>query len=80
MLFPDHALARCLESADAQGNAAFAPIHVRLYPDVGATAEPLAAGYAILAGVAPPLTQADGLGMQRPVTTAELEHLEEFYR
>ena len=80
MLFADHALARRLEGADAQGNAAFAPIYVRLYPDVGATAEPMAAVYAMLAGVAPPLTQSDGLGMHGPVTTAELEHLEEFYR
>jgi hypothetical protein len=80
MLFADHALARRLEGADAQGNAACAPVHARLYPDAGATAELVAGGYAIYAGATSPLTQAIGLGTNGPVTTAEMARLEEFYR
>jgi hypothetical protein len=79
MLFADHALARRLEGADAQANAAFAPVHARLYPDVGATVESVAGGYAIYAGASSPLTQAIGLGMHGPVRAAELARLEDFY-
>jgi GNAT superfamily N-acetyltransferase len=80
MLVADLDLARRLESADAWGNAQCIRAYAHRYPDVGATAAPVAGGYALYAGAGSPLTQAIGLGMNGPVTPEEVQQLEEFYR
>jgi len=44
-----------------------------------AALEPIAGGYAIYTGPESPITQAVGLGMNGPVTSAEFDQLENFY-
>jgi len=69
MLFADAALAGRLEAAEA----ANARCH-------GAEVLEIAGGCAIFAGVGSPLTQAVGLGLNGPVSGAELDRLEAFFR
>src|SRR5579864_300148 len=76
----DLALARRLEGCDAWGNARCVSTLGALYPDVGAQVIPVAGGYAMYAGPDSPLTQAIGLGMNGPVTVADVERMEEFYQ
>lgn len=80
MLFADLALARRLEGCDSRGNAQCVREYARLYFDVGAAVLPIAGGNAMYAGADSPLTQAIGLGMSGPVTSAELNQMEGFYR
>jgi ribosomal protein S18 acetylase RimI-like enzyme len=48
-------------------------------PGIGAAVENIAGGIAVFAGVDSPITQAVGLGLDGPVTEAELDRLEDFY-
>lgn len=72
MFFADRALARRLESAEAANSR-------------GCTSQPDAAvleiggGCAIFVGAESPLTQAIGIGLDRPVSEAELQELEHFF-
>ncbi len=67
-MFLDHALARRVEAAESL-NAAHC-----------GEALAIAGGYAAFAGVGSALTHAIGLGMNGPVTPAEFDEMEEFYR
>lgn len=80
MFFADHALARRLEAADALNAAESGRAQARIHPESGATVLPIAGGYACFAGATSPLTHAIGVGMVGPVTEAQLDELEEFYR
>ncbi|HEV2130841.1 MAG TPA: hypothetical protein VGR27_07055, partial [Longimicrobiaceae bacterium] len=76
----DLALARRVERAEARSNAAFVAARARLQPESGAHWIEVAGAYAMFDGVESPLTQTFGLGLFDPVTGAELEALEEFFR
>ena len=80
MSFADLALARRLEAAEAWSGVEYAQAQARLRPEIGATSEAVAGGHAVFAGVASPLSRAVGLGLDGPVTAAELDRLEAFYR
>lgn len=80
VLFGDLALARRLENNEARGGVICAEALARLHPESGAAVEEIAGGYAIFAGVNSPLTQAMGLGLNGPVSDAEVNRLESFYR
>ncbi|HJT86366.1 MAG TPA: GNAT family N-acetyltransferase, partial [Bryobacteraceae bacterium] len=67
--FADAALARRLEAAEA-GNA-------RCY---GSEVLEIAGGCAVFAGVDSPLTQAVGMGLNGPVSAAELDAMDAFFR
>ncbi|HKN48475.1 MAG TPA: hypothetical protein VJ144_10945 [Candidatus Polarisedimenticolia bacterium] len=73
-------LARRLEGCDALGGARFAEALKRLRPGSAAEALPVAGGYAVYAGVGSPLTVALGLGMNGPVSEADLDRIEAYYR
>jgi ribosomal protein S18 acetylase RimI-like enzyme len=66
------ALARRLETADAAVNARFAEQEQDILAVAGGTA--------VFCGVNSPLTQAIALGMNGPVTPAEVDRMEEFFR
>jgi GNAT superfamily N-acetyltransferase len=80
MLFVDSALARRLEIAAAWRGIEYARavevLHLHLDTDV----EPVAGGYAIYAGPSSPVNRAAGLGLDGPVSSADLERVEQFYR
>ncbi len=79
MLFSDYTLAQRLEGADAAGAVECVQILARHHPEIGAAVQPIAGGYAVYAGPDSPITQAIALGMQGPVTSADLDQLEHFF-
>ena len=78
--FADIELARRLERTEARGNAEFIEARKRAFPDRGATWIEVAGAYALFDGVGSPLTQTFGLGVFQPITEANLDELEEFFR
>jgi GNAT superfamily N-acetyltransferase len=78
--FSDLALARRLERAEAHSNARFVEARAKLFPESGARWIEVAGAYAMFDGASSPLTQTFGLGLFEPVTSAEMEALEEFFR
>ncbi|MFZ5915322.1 MAG: GNAT family N-acetyltransferase [Chloroflexota bacterium] len=79
-LFADTALARRLEMAEAEGMAEYGQALARLRPELGAAVEALGGGYTVFAGAGSPLSRAVGLGFEGPITAADLDRLEGFYR
>src|SRR5215475_4825860 len=78
--FSDLALSRRLERAEGRSNADFVEARAKLFPESGAEWIEVAGAYAMFDGVKSPLTQTFGLGVFDPVTQAEMERLEEFFR
>jgi hypothetical protein len=78
--FADLALARRLERTEARASVICAEALARLRVESGAAFEEIAGGYAVFTGVNSPLTQAMGLGLSGPVSEAEMERLENFFR
>jgi GNAT superfamily N-acetyltransferase len=80
MPFADPALARRLETTDALAGVEFARSWARLNAFTGDVSLPVAGGLASFAGIDSPVTQAFGLGLNGPVSKADLARMEEFYR
>jgi GNAT superfamily N-acetyltransferase len=80
MHFVDKALARRLESAEEIPQVDCARMLQRLRPEIGAAFEPFCGGHMIFAGLNSPIGHAAGLGFNGPVTAADLDYLEDFYR
>jgi GNAT superfamily N-acetyltransferase len=79
MKFVDLELVRRLEIASAMSGRSCAEGAQRLHPELGAASEEIAGGIAVFAGVDSPVTQALAVGLNRPVSEAELDRLENFY-
>jgi GNAT superfamily N-acetyltransferase len=79
VVFADEALARRYEALAARMAAECAGAQARLRPDSGASAVEIAGGVACFTGVGSPLTQAQGIGFDGPVTDQDLDRLEAFY-
>ena len=78
--FADIELARRLELTDALAGVEFARSWATLNSFTGEVALPVAGGLASFAGIDSPVTQAFGLGLNGPVTEADMNAMEEFYR
>ena len=78
--FADLDLARRLERTEGRGNAEFVEARARAFPDRNATWTEVAGAFAMFDGVGSPVTQTLGLGVFQPVTAAEMDTLEEFFR
>jgi hypothetical protein len=78
--FADVALARRLEMTDALAGIEFARSWARLNSFTGEVVLPVAGGHAGFGGVDSPVTQAFGLGLNGPVTDADMAGMEAFYR
>ena len=78
--FYDVSLARRIERAEAESNAAFVEARARHFPDVGARWIDVGGTYALFDGVDSPLTQTFGLGLFGPPTPADLDRIEVFFR
>lgn len=79
MLFPDAALARRLERKRDIGQTLYAASFDRLYPQVGTAVEPIADGHAVFVGQDSPISRAAGLGVDGPVSPADLDRAEAFF-
>lgn len=73
-------LARRLEGSDARNAAMSAAAHARLTASTHGEVLTIAGGSVAFAGVGSPLTHAVGVGMNGPVTGADLDQIEAFYR
>src|SRR5689334_2136910 len=80
MVFVDRTLAERLELTHAWRSICYAEAQRTLHPESGAISAPIAGGYATYAGDGSPLNRAVGIGMAGPVTVADLDRLEAFYR
>ncbi len=80
MLFVDLPLAQRLETAQTWRAIKYARAQSILHPQIQSVIEQVAGGYAIYAGDKSPLNKAVGLGMQGPVTSQDIERVEQFYR
>lgn len=78
--FSDLELSRRLEGAEAHANAKFVEARARAYPESGAQWIAVAGAYAMFDGVSSPITQTFGLGLFDPITPAELEKIENFFK
>jgi GNAT superfamily N-acetyltransferase len=80
MQFVDKALARRLESAEEMPQVDCARMLQQLRPGIGAAFEAFCGGHMIFAGLNSPIGHAAGLGFAGPMTPADLDRLEAFYR
>jgi hypothetical protein len=78
--FSDLSLSRRLERAEGRSNADFVEARAKLFPERGAEWIEVAGAYAMFDGICSPLTQTFGLGVFDPITQADMERLEEFFR
>jgi hypothetical protein len=78
-MFIDKYLAQRLEHADAQHNAGYAVVREQLWPGSGARAQQIADGYAVFTGAMFPICRTVGLGMDSPITTADVDQVEAFF-
>jgi ribosomal protein S18 acetylase RimI-like enzyme len=80
MEFVDQAFARRLEAAEEIPQVYSARLYRKLHPEINAAAEPISGGHMIFAGGGSLIGRAVGLGFDGPVSPADLDRLEEFYR
>jgi GNAT superfamily N-acetyltransferase len=78
--FVDRAFARRLESAEEMPQVYYGRLYQKLRPEVNAAVEPICGGHMIFAGVGAMVGRAVGMGFDGPVSAADLDRLEEFYR
>lgn len=78
--FADIDLARRLERTEARSNADFVEARQQAFPEIDAQWIEVGGAYAMFDGVGSPLTQTFGLGVFDPVSSAELDQIEEFFR
>ncbi|HEX5966484.1 MAG TPA: GNAT family N-acetyltransferase [Pyrinomonadaceae bacterium] len=78
--FADIELARRLERTEAQGSANFIEARTRAFPEAGAQWIEVAGAYAMLDGPGSPLSQTFGLGVFQPITSEELDQIEQFFQ
>jgi len=78
--FADLALSRRLERTEAQSNIDFVEARALAFPDSDARHLEVAGAHAMFDGVDSPLTQTFSLGIEQPVTRADLDRLEGFFR
>ena len=80
IFFADLDLARRLERAEGLSNARFVEARAEAFPQSGARWIEVAGVYAMYDGASSPVTQTFGFGLFEPITNAELEKIEDFFR
>ncbi|MBZ5630133.1 MAG: GNAT family N-acetyltransferase [Acidobacteriia bacterium] len=80
MKFVDTSLARRLEAAEEVPQIEIARVLQRVNPEIGADILAIAGGHAVFAGLNSPVGRAIGLGLDSPVTAAQLDEVEAFYK
>jgi hypothetical protein len=69
-----------LERTEATGCARFVEARAKAFPESGAEWIEVCGAYAMFDGVDSPVTQTFGLGVFDPVSAADLDHVENFFR
>src|SRR5580698_406755 len=79
MQFVDKALARRLESCEEVPQVLYARAFQKSRPEVGAAEEEICGGHMVFAGLGSPIGRATGVGLDTPLTAADLDRIEQFY-
>jgi GNAT superfamily N-acetyltransferase len=80
MHFVDKALARRLESCEEMPQVLYARIFKETRPEIGAAEEEICGGHMVFAGLGSPIGRATGIGFDRPLTSEDVDRIEQFYR
>ena len=80
MQFVDKALARRLESCEEMPQVLYARIFRNSRPEIGAAEEEICGGHMVFSGLGSPIGRATGVGLDRPLTSEDLDRIEQFYR
>jgi ribosomal protein S18 acetylase RimI-like enzyme len=80
MQFVDLALARRLESCEEMPQVYYARVFQKMRPEIGAAEEEICGGHMVFAGLGSPIGRATGAGLDRPLTAADVDRIEAFYR
>jgi len=80
MQFVDREFARRLESCEEMPQVYYAREFHKSRPEVGAAEEEICGGHMVFAGLGSPIGRATGVGLDRPLTTVDLNRIEQFYR
>lgn len=80
MQFIDKAFARRLESCEEMPQVLYAQVFQKTRPEVGAAWEEFCGGHMSFCGLGSPVGRTVAMGLDRPFTAADLDHVEEFYR
>ena len=79
-MFVDIALARRIEDGQTWRGIRYVEAQARLHPEWDCAVEPIAGGYALYAGTQSPVNRMAGLGMERPVTSEDMDQVQQFFR
>ena len=79
MQFVDKAFARRLESCEEMPQVLYARAFQKSRPEVGAAEEEICGGHMVFAGLGSPIGRATGVGLEGPLTNADLDRIEKFY-
>src|SRR5579863_8501330 len=80
MQFVDKALARRFESGEEMPQVLYARIFTKTRPEIGAAEEEICGGHMIFAGLGSPIGRATGVGLDRSLTSDDVNRIEQFYR
>jgi ribosomal protein S18 acetylase RimI-like enzyme len=80
MQFVDRAFARRLESCEEMPQVEYARVYQKTRPEIGAAVEEICGGHMVFAGLGSPIGRATGAGLAEPLTAADLDCIEQFYR
>lgn len=80
MQFVDKALARRLESCEEMPQLYYAREFQKTRPEVGAAQAEICGGHMSFCGLGSPIGRAVGMGLDRPLSEADLDQVEAFYR
>lgn len=79
MQFVDKAFARRLESCEEMPQVMYARVFQKTRAEIGAAEEEICGGHMIFAGLGSPIGRATGVGLDRPLTAADVDRVEQFY-
>lgn len=80
MQFVDRAFARRLESCEEMPQVEYARVFQKTRPEMGAAVEEICGGHMVFAGLGSPIGRSTGAGLDSPLTGADVDRIEQFYR
>jgi len=78
--FVDKAFARRLEACEEMPQVLYARVFRKTRPEIGAAEKEICGGHMVFAGMGSPIGRATGVGLNQPLTSHDLDQVEQFYR
>lgn len=80
MQFVDKPFARRLEACEEMPQVLYARVFQQTRPEIGAAEQEICGGHMVFAGLGSPIGRATGVGLNQPLTSHDLDQIEQFYR